>query len=543
MDDSCELAALPDQSSAGDALFGQEALLRENSAGDSSFVQAALLNQNCAEDSSFGRAALLSQNCAEDAASEKSAMPDENCDGNASCEKAALPNQNSAEDASCEQAALPNQNSAGDASSGQAALPNQNCAGNDSFAFWRHIPPPSLWFMPGVQLHPYYGGLTWPPYDPYQQYWNGTYYGWNAAYYGYPVQYAPQATTDFRYHHAGMVEKPSNQELTSLVGGSHNATPMDISPSVSPVNAGTGYTSTKAEAEATTLKVNNYYQGTDESLKPHKAHKVDPRLASLLKRCEPCVRKILSQARGEGSAKLAEHCSCAVELASDKASPKNSNDSGTTKTEVERMHQRPTAITELTPMPPCPPEVGSFQKTSEYGQSGLAQYTKRSAVTIANLVQVADRVMSPSSTFFKKRRSRTLVRIDCLAAGDSLSSEQDCGQERRPVLGIADLTKGAHAENPSFVSRQQKFVEYTVDGAGKGASDAWGRGRPDRDDAEGCRLSGAYALRPEIEILTTPSVHFEVGLLLGSRIDFLDEPLKLASELEKLDEGWLWCFE
>ncbi|XP_077488364.1 uncharacterized protein LOC144099138 isoform X1 [Amblyomma americanum] len=469
-----------------------------------------------------------------------------------SCEQAATPNQNPAVNASCGQAAPVNQEYAGNDSCGQAASLNQHCTGGDS-AFWRHIPPPLPSLLPRQQPHPYYGGFTWPPYNPYQQYWNGAYYGlngayyvWNAGYYGWPVQHAPQATADFECHSTVMQERPSYQEPTSHTGESHDATPMDISPCASPVDADKSYTSTKTEAEASALKGTKCSQGVNESLNPHKAQKVDPRLASssalpLSERCQPCRRKMLAQTRGEGSDYLADQCSSKVRLSSEKAAHKMSCGSGMTKTEVERAHQGPTAVTESTPVPHCGPVGASFQKTSEYVPSGLAGYTKHTAKPISVFVPVANDLRSQTNNVVKKQRSKTLVKIDCVNAGDALSLGQEFCQERRPLFEKADMSKGTQAGKPGFNPRPQKFAEHSVNGAANGA--CGGGNRPTSDDAKGQKLSGSYSPHPAVDITTKNAILSEVGLLLGSRVEDLDEPLMLSSELTKLDEGWLWRFQ
>ncbi|KAK8786222.1 hypothetical protein V5799_007415 [Amblyomma americanum] len=475
------------------------------------------------------------------------------------CEQAATPNQNPAVNASCGQAALVNQECAGNDSCAQAASLNQHCTWGDS-AFWRHIPPPLPSFLPTQQPHPYYGGFTWSPYDPYQQYWNGAYYGWNGAYYGWnggyygwsgayyswPGQHAPQATTDFEFHSTVMQERLSYQEPTSHTGGSYDATPMDISPCASPVDADKSYAPTKTEGEASALKGTKYSQGVNESLDPHKAQKVDPRLTSssalpLPERCQPCRKKMLAQTRGEGSDYLADQCSCEVRLSSEKAAHKMSYGSGTTKTEVERAHQGPTAVTESTPVPHCRPVGASFQKTSEYVPSGLAGYTKHTAKPISGFVTVANDLRSQTNTVVKKQRSRTLVKIDCVNAGDALSSGQVFRQERRPLFEKADMSKGTQAGKPCFTPRPQKFSEHSVNGAAKGA--CGGGVRPTSDHAKGQKLSGSYSPHPAVDMSATNEIDCEVGLFLGSRVEHLDEPLTLSSELEKLDEGWAWCFE
>ncbi|KAH6929261.1 hypothetical protein HPB50_025381 [Hyalomma asiaticum] len=456
-----------------------------------------------------------------------------------------------------------------------------NAGVSEPFVFWRHVPPPTLCLPPRLLPYDYYSrvpppvlpSLPIPPTPPppppngvFPALWNGTPCGiW-------PVP-APQVAVGVLPTPPPEVDSSPKHYTCSDFTEVHDATPMEISPSASPIPPSTT-TSTEGETPAPSEKAENTTDETCEvssshsmkpsgpqngvsvtrALKPVKySHADDPRLAessvlSLLKRCMSCAKK-MALAKRKGIAYVAEECSC-----SKKFLPSNverESTASTTKSEPfqEKLEKpidsavsaaaRQQAATDAdTPMTSCEsnePSLASVESTqpaycvsqcadklTEKTQPVNASCTERKPGSEESKEYLIPVVQGRRAQQRSWQRRRT-TSCDTYAAIDK---GPDNGET------FSNCSYNNHVPAEYLVNR---FIEE-IRAASEQVSCA-------SDNRVKVKITGVYVPGPKVDNLQTTVIDMEMDPLLGACVEHAEGPFMLPSELEEDDEGWLWTFE
>lgn len=444
---------------------------------------------------------------------------------------------------------------------------NPNSGGSEPFVFWRHVPPPTLFFLPRFGPHCFYGGVTPPPYGVFPPLWNGTRCDiW-------PVDTRQSAVGVQLTPPTDEVNSPT-QHIHSFRAESHDSTPMEISPCASPLKQSTN-TPTERGAAAPAMKAESSTDSTTEvnrnravkslslekwtpmprALKPVKYHEVNPCTAessvlSLLKQCKSCTKQI-ARTKRQGATYAAEECTCAQEFAPGKVQGENTKQSiAKTKTGLEKLGPL-TASTKPAAAQQDPVVTGADKSIVGSEPNLASMKCRQSADCISGSAAKLTEETRSLSTFCTGRKSRcdessvhSIPVVERRRAEQNYWHRQRTPQRTTPRNAhITDCLGANSSETFTHYSHRDIPAECIVNRFVEEIRAASEQKSCAGDPRVRVKIAGAYIPGPRVDNLHTTVIDIKMDPLLGACVEHAEGPFMLPSELEEDDKGWLWTFE
>lgn len=437
---------------------------------------------------------------------------------------------------------------------------NPNSGGSEPFVFWRHVPPPTLFFLPRFGPHCFYGGVTPPPYGVFPPLWNGTRCDiW-------PVD-TRQAAVNVQLTPPTYGVNSPTHHIRSFRTESHDSTPMEISPCASPLKQSTN-TPTESEAATPAMKAESSTDWTAEvnrnhavkslslgkwtpmprALKPVKYHDVDPSessVLSLLKRCKSCTKK-MARTKRQGATYAAEECTCAQEFALGKVQGENAESIAKTKTGLEKLGPL-SASTKPAAAQQDPAVTGADKSIGSSEPSLASMMCRQSADCISGSAAKLTEETRSLSAFCTERKSTSAESsVHSIPVVERRRAEQNYWHRQRTTPRRAHITDclGANRSEPfSHYSHRDIPAECIVNRFVEEIRAASEQKSCAGDPRVRVKIAGAYIPGPTVDNLQTTVIDIKMDPLLGACVEHAEGPFLLPSELEEDDKGWLWTFE
>ncbi|XP_065281702.1 uncharacterized protein [Dermacentor albipictus] len=444
----------------------------------------------------------------------------------------------------------------------KAPLANHNSysGGSEPFAFWRHVPPPTLYFMPTYGPYSYYGGVTPPPYGVFPPLWNGTRSDiWSAD--------TRQAAVDVQLTPPTEEVNYPKQHIHHFGTEAHYSTPMEISPCASPLEPSTT-APTEREAPAPAVKAEsatgfacevNRNQAVKtpslekrtpmpRALKPVRYHHADPGTAessplSLLKRCKSCISK-MARANRQSATYAAEECTCTQKFVPAKVQGENTASTAKTETGLEELgpltaNAKSRAVRQYSVVTGADRPAGS-------GEPSIASMKwRQSADCISgSAAKLNDETRSSSALCTDSGPVQSAVHFIPVVEGRRKEQNSwhhhPATSRNAPIENCLGTNNG---ETFSHHSHRHISAEYFVNRFVEEIRAASEQKSCASDPRVTVKIAGAYFPGPKVDNLQTAVIDIKMDPLLGACVEHAEGPFLLPSELEQDDEGWLWTFE
>ncbi|KAH8022095.1 hypothetical protein HPB51_021818 [Rhipicephalus microplus] len=449
----------------------------------------------------------------------------------------------------------------------------------EPFPFWRHIPPPTMCFPQRLVPYGYYGCLSSPTRPPppsplhgvFPTLWNGTHHGYWPVHTSQVVVGVPPPPPPV-VDPPRVVDSSPKPSVSSCTIESHDAAPMDISPSASPLTDSTiapaereSVTSTETATSTTgetaevgsthsvkTVCLDNGMQ-MPRALKPVKyLHAGDPRTAvssvlSLLKRCRSCAKK-MARAKRKGVAYSEEECPCTQRIIAPRRDKFEENASATkTKTSLEELVLQSTSL--MSTVLRQPHEVS-------YADEPMGSSEPREPSLASTKLTSADDCASISAANLTKESLGTFNAEKKFGSGESETYSIPVIEGRRPTQDswhrqrresrysniVIDSGPNSGEAFPNY-SQNDTPVEYLVNRFIEEIRAASEQKLCAGDSRPKVKISGKYVAGSTVEDCYITEIEIAMDPFFGACVERSEGPLVLQSELEKEDEGWLWTFE
>ncbi|XP_077540843.1 uncharacterized protein LOC144153071 [Haemaphysalis longicornis] len=425
---------------------------------------------------------------------------------------------------------------------------------------WPHFPQSQGYFHPGLQQEHYYMTPQQPGYGFYQAQWNQACQGFPQSDSCQPAQQADATPT--------LEKDVCRDEAGSANTDSYETLPMDISPSGSPVKrevrakrqeasamipvAPSAFTEAPTDIRRLLLKPRaSESPPAKHAMKTLKVMKFEcsdtlnaqSSVFSLLEKCVSCTKKILAVAKGQGSAAVAEPCTCGRKSASSEILQSKPHSLGMTKKALERSLGRPLAVAKCANVEH--PSQSDGRTTRDFKRRCR---TRWDIAPMSNLGhgQVSNHLQPTSSDAEPEKPkpisiSSRLPQASYFGAQGPANSELPRSSWKGTVSESAEIVMDSVPAVPHHQMAPESScpVKTVMPAASHKSNETTGTA----DACNGDKVKGTYSPDSTIDTSQTTCINIKVDVNLGGFVEMMNGPVELPSELEKLDEGWVLSFE
>lgn len=262
---------------------------------------------------------------------------------------------------------------------------------------------------------------------------------------------------------------------------------------------------------------------------------------SLLEKCISCTKKILAVAKGQPSTALVEPCTCERKSAS-KILQSKPHSLGMTRKALERSLGRPLAVAKCA-------NVEHPSRTDGWTTRDFKRRcrTRWEPAPMSNLAhgQVSDQLQNTSSGAEPEKPkpisiSSHLPQAAYLGTQGPASSKLPRSSLKDTISESAEMVTGSVPAVPHDKSPESSCPVKTVMPAESQKSN---EKTCTVDACIGDKVKGTYSPDSTIDTSQTTCINIKVDVKLGGYVEMINGPVELPSELEKLDEGWVFSFD